>query len=85
MRRVPDLSQHVEHFRYRVLADALQEATAAYWQRRAETLEAALPRVGDFTGNATPEDLDERRMRLAAAALACRQRATLSLLGGESA
>lgn len=35
-----DLAEHVEHFRARVLQDALAEATAAYWERRAETFEA---------------------------------------------
>jgi hypothetical protein len=31
------LEQHLDHFRRRVLVDALQEATAAYWRRRATT------------------------------------------------
>ena len=30
-----ELPEYVEHFRSRVLADALQEATSAYWLRRA--------------------------------------------------
>ena len=30
------LAADVEHFRNRVLQDALAEATAAYWRRRAE-------------------------------------------------
>ena len=29
------LVEHIEHFRERVLQDALQEATAAYWRKRA--------------------------------------------------
>ena len=76
-----DLTEHVEHFRARVLADALQEATRAYWHRRADALEAAMPRPGDFAGNATRAQLEAQRARLAAAALACRQRAELSLGG----
>ncbi|HWI43257.1 MAG TPA: hypothetical protein VNS81_06525 [Nocardioides sp.] len=35
-----DLEEHVEHFRTRVLQDALAEATAKYWLRRAETFAA---------------------------------------------
>ncbi len=31
-----DLNEYVEHFRARVLQDAFNEATAAYWTRRAE-------------------------------------------------
>lgn len=77
-----DLEDYTEHFRKRVLQDALTEATAAYWRRRAETFEAALPRPGDFTGNATPEQVEAQRMRLAATILACRQRAAVAL-GGE--
>jgi hypothetical protein len=34
------LLDHLEQFRWRVLQDALQEATAAYWERRAETFAA---------------------------------------------
>ena len=29
------VAEHVEHFRWRVLQDALAEATATYWERRA--------------------------------------------------
>ena len=80
--RVADLDAYVEHFRHRVLQDALTEATCAYWNRRAEVFEAAIPRAGDFTGSATPEEIEDRRMRVAAMTLACRQRAALSLGGG---
>ncbi len=41
--RIPhrtDLTAYIEHFRARVLQDALAEATANYWIRRAETFEA---------------------------------------------
>jgi hypothetical protein len=34
------LVDHVEHFRWRVLQDALAEATAAYWERRAVAFDA---------------------------------------------
>jgi len=79
----PGLTEYVEHFRKRVVQDALAEATAIYWNARAERFEAALPRPGDFTGNATPEELEERRQRITECALACRHRATVSLIGGD--
>ncbi len=65
----------VRHFRLRVLSDALSEATANYWNRRAEAFEAAAPRPGDFTGRATQADLDTLTRRCRKAAEACRQRA----------
>lgn len=61
-------------------ADALKEAwlgaASIYWEDRARQLEAARPRPGDFTGQATPEDLAERWRRLTGAAAACRARAS---------
>jgi hypothetical protein len=38
--KVTDLDAYVQHFRERVLQDALAEATAAYWLRRAAQFEA---------------------------------------------
>ncbi len=35
-----DLAAHIENFTRRVMQDALAEATAAYWLRRAKTFEA---------------------------------------------
>lgn len=80
--RLDQLTDHVDHFRHRVMQDALQEATAAYWRRRAAAFEAAMPRPGDFTGRATAQQLEAQRMRLASMVLACRQRAAF-MLGGE--
>lgn len=73
--KLEDLGVHVEHFRYRVMQDALTEATAAYWRRRADLFAAALPRPDDYTGRATAAELEEQRLRVAEAVLACRQRA----------
>jgi hypothetical protein len=70
-------SAYVEHFRFRVLQDALTEATAIYWKRRAEALERALPRRDDFHGAATREDLRERYDALQRDILACRRHANL--------
>lgn len=50
--RLDQLEEHVDHFRTRVLQDAMTDATADYWRRRARSFEAALPRPGDFTGGA---------------------------------
>lgn len=76
-----DLPEFVEHFRQRVLQDALAEATATYWRRRAQTFLAAMPRPGDYTGQATPQEIEARRERIAAAARACAERAELAIGG----
>lgn len=80
--KITELPEYVDHFRRRVLADALQEATAAYWRHRADAFDAALPRPGDYAGMATPQQIEAQRDRIAASALACRQRAVF-MLGGE--
>lgn len=66
-----------QHMR-RVIQDALSEASADYWERRAARFEAARRREGDFAGQATPEQLAERDQRCAATAAACRARAHVS-------
>ncbi len=74
------LVEHVEHFQRRLIADALAEATSAYWLKRADDFEWARPSLADFPGDAT---LDQRRMRwreLTEVATACRNRATVSLM-----
>lgn len=65
------------HFTARVLADAMSEGTAIYWERRARELEAAAPRPGDFKGQATSAELDAAGRRCREAAAACRARASL--------
>jgi hypothetical protein len=64
----------------RALADAIIQATAAGWLRRAAMFEAAMARPGDFLGRATAENIRARDERCAAAAEACRRRASLSEL-----
>jgi len=61
----------------RVAQDCFAEAAAATWWRRAETLRWAMSRPGDFTGNATQEEIAARDRRLAAQALACLRHADL--------
>ena len=69
----------VEHFRARVLQDALNSGLAVTYRRRADALEAARPRPGDFTGRATVAELEERHRLLTERAEACRRHATLLL------
>lgn len=81
MRRPVDLADYVEHFRARVLQDALNEATAAYWLRRAETFEWACSRPGDLLGpHTTPAQRAARDQEKRAIAAACRHRASLAPL-----
>lgn len=73
----------LDHFRARVLQDALSEATAEYWRRRARTLERALSRASDYRGRATPEEIAQRDEGLRAAIMACSLRAQLCEPGAE--
>ena len=77
-----DLAEYVEHFRQRVLQDALTEATAAYWVRRSWQYERSRPKPGQFTGQATPEEIAALDADLAAKALNCRRKARL-MVGGD--
>jgi hypothetical protein len=80
---IASLVGDLEHFRARVMADALSSATSAFWLHRARSFDAAAPRPGDFTGRATPADLEAARLRCAGVALACRSRASLSTVQTE--
>ena len=64
-------------FRVRFLEQLLSEATAAYWDRRANDLERAAPRPGDHLGRATPEEVAARAAGLRDSADACRHHANL--------
>lgn len=66
------------HFRARVVQDALTEATASYWERRAAAFQDARPRPGDYTGNATAADLADADRRCAEVARACRAKSTVT-------
>ncbi len=75
-----EIVAYVDHFRHRVIADALAEATSTYWLKRADDFEWARPSLADFPGDAT---LDQRRAKwreLTEVATACRNRAAVSLL-----
>jgi hypothetical protein len=77
------LDEHVQHFRGRVVQDALCNALAAYWKRRAVELRWAQPRPGEYAGKATVEQLREQWTRLEEQARACESRARVAELGGE--
>lgn len=81
---LPTLIDHLDHFQRRVVQEAMKDATAAYWNRRAATFEAARPRPGDYSGRATRQQIAEQDARLAALARACSARADL-LTEGEVA
>ena len=77
-----DLSKYVDggrlaHFTARILADAMSEGTAIFWERRAREFDAAAPRPGDFRGRASDAELAEAGRRCREAAAACRARASL--------
>jgi hypothetical protein len=65
------LQVDAEHFRRRVLQDALQEALGSHWRRRASTLLRCVSRPDDFLGRSTPEQRAERDSRLRADAERC--------------
>jgi hypothetical protein len=67
----------LDHFRARILQDALTEATAQYWIHRAYQFQQAAPRLGEYHGNATRDELNEAWTRCYATAGACRAHAEL--------
>lgn len=68
---------YVLHFQARVMSDALAEASAGYWRRRAEQLRRCLSRPSDFQGRATTEQIAARDARLLADIQRCMDHATL--------
>lgn len=70
----------LDHFTKRLLTECLEAATKAFWLRRAQQLEAARPRVGEFHGQASIEDLRARWSELTEQANACRARARVAPL-----
>jgi hypothetical protein len=66
-----------DHFRARILQDALTEATAQYWIHRAYQFQQAAPRPDEFRGNATAEELRQRWRNCKDTAQACLRHAEL--------
>jgi hypothetical protein len=71
----------IDHFRARVLQDALTEATAAYWLRRAQAFRHAAPKRRDYPGQASLLDLAAASRRCLDIAKACERQAQLLLSG----
>ncbi len=74
-------AERTVQFMARVLQDALADATAIYWRRRAQTFLDAAPRLTDYNGRATAAELAERAERCRQAAEVCMQRASLEAPG----
>lgn len=72
-----NLDDHITQFGLRTIQQCITESMSIYWIRRAETLEAARYRHGDFTGQATPEEIKARDAELTLAATNCRRHAKL--------
>lgn len=70
--------ENLDHFQHRVIQDALADATALYWNNRADAFENARPRAGDYRGQATLRDINAADQRCREAAEACRRRARVS-------
>lgn len=66
-----------------LLKDIVETTAAEQWRHRANVMEWAAPRAGDFAGRAKRQELAEQDRRLAEAAQACRNRASVIELGGE--
>lgn len=73
-----DLIDHIDSFQRRVLQDALTEATAIYWRRRAETFEWARPRPTDRLGEDGRRGAALIDARLVDARDACLRRAAVA-------
>jgi hypothetical protein len=67
----------IEQFKARLIQDCLTEATAQYWLHRAHQFQQAAPRLNEFHGTATRDELNEAWTRCHATAAACRAHAEL--------
>jgi hypothetical protein len=67
----------LDHFRARILQDALTEATAQYWVHRAYQFQQAAPRIDEYHGQAEREQLRERWIECMATSQACLNHADL--------
>lgn len=79
--RVSGLSDYVERFAVEIIGDALRQADAQCWERRAERFEADRPKPGDFLGRSGIEGAARLDAALAARAEACRMRADATRRG----
>lgn len=77
IRLAPALVDELTRPAVRSVQESITAAQPCTWDKRAEQLENARPRPGDFHGQATREDLAERYARLTEQAAACREHAEL--------
>jgi hypothetical protein len=70
--KITELDDYVEHFRKRVFQDALNEATSAYWHKRAEQFAAV--------GNARCDEIAQACRNKAALALTADEQTPASIL-----
>ncbi|MFY0406911.1 hypothetical protein [Solicola sp. PLA-1-18] len=70
--------EHYDRIATDNLRQALAEATAFYWQKRADRFEAARPRPDDYVGHASPEQIAETDARIRAKADNCRAHADIA-------
>ena len=66
-----------EAMRRQAVLEAIANAAASTWHRRADLFDWARPRPYDYPGRASRDELAEADERCRLAALACRQRAAL--------
>lgn len=76
-RRIQRVPFDLDNFQYRIIRDAMNEATSGYWIRRAQDFTKVLPREGDYLGRSTPEQREERRQRTLQTIRNCLHRSTL--------
>ena len=74
-----DVAEYVDHFRARVLQDALTEALRSTWLRRAAAFENAMHKRGDFPGLCSVDQIEANNKRLAQKAEACRHHASICI------
>ena len=67
----------IDHVAVRVLAEAMADASAAWWRWRAEQLAAGLSRPGDYLGRRSPEEVAERNRRIRQDVARCLRHAQL--------
>ncbi|WP_020385894.1 hypothetical protein [Kribbella catacumbae] len=72
-----DLDYEIDRFAIRTIQQCITEAMSLYWVKRAEVLEAARSKPGDFIGRATVEEIAVRDAGLTLAATNCRNHARL--------
>src|SRR5215216_1369050 len=76
-RRWVMITLDLDHFRARILQDALTEATTQYWIHRAYQFQQAAPKLAEFHGSSTRDELNQRWIDCMATTQACLNHAEL--------